>query len=212
MSALKKFFPVLVIFVIIFNVSLLVELSFSAQSIILNVLLLVELSFSAQSINLKKKLFLYSAISSPLDRSKRFTLFASAGRPVHSDTNSASPGSILTRQQLRAKAKSLTFLPLSTARYPTAEILANATVITSLNCTAIVMEKRTVFSSQHATESVNYIITPGSMPAAGPSIKYNVAWIDSPKKDFFQFGVRACADASLLISNRRVRMHQLTKT
>ena len=57
--------------------------------------------------------FLYSAVSSPLDRSKRFTLFASPGRPVHSDTNSASPGSILARQQLRAKAKSLTFPPLS---------------------------------------------------------------------------------------------------
>ena len=52
-----------------------------------------------------------------LDRSKRFTLFASPGRPVHSDTNSASPGSILARQQLRAKAKSLTFPPLSIARY-----------------------------------------------------------------------------------------------
>ena len=48
---------------------------------------------------------------------KRFTLFASPGRPVHSDTNSASPGSILARQQLRAKAKSLTFPPLSIARY-----------------------------------------------------------------------------------------------
>ena len=57
--------------------------------------------------------FLYSAVSSPLDRSKRFTLFAIPGRPVHSDTNSASPGSILARQQLRAKAKSLTFPPLS---------------------------------------------------------------------------------------------------
>ena len=45
-----------------------------------------------------------------LDRSKRFTLFASPGRPVHSDTNSASPGSILARQQLRAKAKSLTHM------------------------------------------------------------------------------------------------------
>ena len=56
-------------------------------------------------------------MSSPLDRSKRFTLFASPGRPVHSDTNSASPGSILARQQLRAKAKSLTFPPLSIARY-----------------------------------------------------------------------------------------------
>ena len=41
----------------------------------------------------------------------------SPGRPVHSDTNSASPGSILARQQLRAKAKSLTFPPLSIARY-----------------------------------------------------------------------------------------------
>ena len=61
--------------------------------------------------------FLCCAVSSPLDRSKRFTLFASPGRPVHSDTNSASPGSILARQQLRAKAKSLTFPPLSIARY-----------------------------------------------------------------------------------------------
>ena len=52
-----------------------------------------------------------------MDRSKLFTLFASPGRPVHSDTNSASPGSILARQQLRANAKSLTFPPLSIARY-----------------------------------------------------------------------------------------------
>ena len=63
-----------------------------------------------------KGMFLYSAVSSPLDRSKRFTL-SSPGRPVHSDTNSASPGSILARQQLRAKTKSLTFPPLSIARY-----------------------------------------------------------------------------------------------
>ena len=56
-------------------------------------------------------------MSSPLDRSKRFTLFASPGRPVHSDTNSASPGSILARQELRANAKSLTFPPLSIARH-----------------------------------------------------------------------------------------------
>ena len=33
----------------------------------------------------KKGMVLYSAISSPLDRSKRFTL-SSPGRPVHSDT------------------------------------------------------------------------------------------------------------------------------
>ena len=43
--------------------------------------------------------------------------FALPDRPVHCDTNSASPGSILARQQLRAKTKSLTFPPLSIARY-----------------------------------------------------------------------------------------------
>ena len=42
--------------------------------------------------------------------------FALPGRPVHSDTNLASPGSILAMQQLRAKVKSLTFPPLI-ARY-----------------------------------------------------------------------------------------------
>ena len=60
-------------------------------------------------------MFLYSAVSSPLDRSKRFTL-SSPGRPVHSGTNSASPGSILAMQQLR-NDYSLTFPPLSIARY-----------------------------------------------------------------------------------------------
>ena len=35
-----------------------------------------------------------------LDSSKRFTLFALPGRPVHSDTNSASPESIVAMQQL----------------------------------------------------------------------------------------------------------------
>ena len=50
----------------------------------------------------KKIMFLYSAVSSPLERSKRFTLFAFPDRPVHSNTNSASPGGILARQQLRA--------------------------------------------------------------------------------------------------------------
>ena len=47
----------------------------------------------------------------------RFTLFALPGRPVHSDTNSASPGSILVMQQLRATTKSLTFPPASIAMY-----------------------------------------------------------------------------------------------
>ena len=51
------------------------------------------------------------------DRSKRCTLFALTGRPVHSDTNSASPESILAMQQLRATTKSLTCPPLSIARY-----------------------------------------------------------------------------------------------
>ena len=57
------------------------------------------------------------AILLNLVKSKRIKLVASPGRPVHSDTNSASPGSILARQQLRAKAKSLTFPPLPIARY-----------------------------------------------------------------------------------------------
>ena len=65
----------------------------------------------------KKMCFLYSALSSPLNRSKRFTLFALPDRPAHSDTNSASPGNILAMQQLRATTKSLTFPPLSLARY-----------------------------------------------------------------------------------------------
>ena len=58
---------------------------------------------------------LYSAVASPLDRSKRFTL-SSPGRPVQSDTNSASLGSILAMQQLR-NDYSLTCPPLSIARY-----------------------------------------------------------------------------------------------
>ena len=45
----------------------------------------------------KKGMFLYSAVSSPLDRSSASHL----GRSVHSDTNSASLGSILATQQLR---------------------------------------------------------------------------------------------------------------
>ena len=43
--------------------------------------------------------------------------FALPGRPVDSGTNSASPGSILAMQQLSATTKSLTFPPLSIARY-----------------------------------------------------------------------------------------------
>ena len=47
---------------------------------------------------------------------KAQTYFSSPGRPVHSDTNSASPGSILAMQQL-CNDQSLTCPPLSTARY-----------------------------------------------------------------------------------------------
>ena len=50
-----------------------------------------------------KVCFLYSAVSSPLDRSKRFTLCPPPSRPVHSDTNSTSLQSFLATQQLRAK-------------------------------------------------------------------------------------------------------------
>ena len=56
-------------------------------------------------------LYLYSAVSSPLVRSKRFHF--SPGRPVHSDTNSASLGSILAMQQLRNDYS----LTMSIARY-----------------------------------------------------------------------------------------------
>ena len=50
---------------------------------------------------------------------KALYTFALPGGPVHSDTNSASPGSILflAMQQLRATTKSLTFPPVSIARY-----------------------------------------------------------------------------------------------
>ena len=83
----------------------------------------------------KLKVVLYSAVSSPLDRSTRFTLFASPGRPLHSDTNSAYPGSILARQKLRSKAKSLTFPPLSIARYSFIQLneQGNAFLCSALN-------------------------------------------------------------------------------
>ena len=44
-----------------------------------------------------KGMFLYSAVSSPLDRSECSAL--PPGRPAHSDTNSTSLGSILATQQ-----------------------------------------------------------------------------------------------------------------
>ena len=50
----------------------------------------------------KKGKFLYSAISSPQDRSKRFTLYF-PDRPVHSDTISASLGSIQPYATINAR-------------------------------------------------------------------------------------------------------------
>ena len=65
----------------------------------------------------KVKVFLYSAVSGPLDRSERFTLFPPLADLFIPTPFSASPGSILATLQLRAKTKSLTFPPLSIARY-----------------------------------------------------------------------------------------------
>ena len=50
----------------------------------------------------KKGKFLYSAVSSPQDRSKRFTLYF-PDRPVHSDTISASQGSIQPYAAINAR-------------------------------------------------------------------------------------------------------------
>ena len=61
--------------------------------------------------------FLNIAVSSPSDRSKLCTLFAVPDIPAHSDSNSVSPGSILSMQRLRATTKSLAFPSLSIASY-----------------------------------------------------------------------------------------------
>ena len=85
--------------------------------ILLNCSIMLAIIFLYKQITYTKKkgMVLYSAVSSPLDRSKCFTL-SFPGRPVHSNANSASLGSILAMQQLR-KDHSLTFPPLSIARY-----------------------------------------------------------------------------------------------
>ena len=59
---------------------------------------------------------LYSAVSSPLDRSKRFTL-SSPGRPVHSDTVLGFSWKHSIAKQQLCNDYSLTFPPLSIARY-----------------------------------------------------------------------------------------------
>ena len=60
----------------------------------------------------KEVCFLYGAVG-PF----RALYTSPPGRPVHSDTNSASPASILVMLQLHAKTISLTFPPPSTGRY-----------------------------------------------------------------------------------------------
>ena len=61
--------------------------------------------------------FLYSAVSSPQDHSKLFTVYF-PDRPVQSDTISASLGSIQSYMlQLMRKGCSYTYPPLSVARY-----------------------------------------------------------------------------------------------
>ena len=62
-----------------------------------------------------KGMFLYITVSSPLDRSKRFTLFL-PWQTCSCRHNSASLGSVLAMQQLRNDYP-LPFLPLSIARY-----------------------------------------------------------------------------------------------
>ena len=71
-----------------------------------------------------KGMFLYSVVSSPLDRSKRFTLFALPGRPVHSNTNSTSLGSILATHQLRTNKAGKTGASRSERKFPNFEKVA----------------------------------------------------------------------------------------
>ena len=59
---------------------------------------------------------LYSAVSSPLDRSKRFTL-SSPGRPAHSDTVLGFSWKHSSHAAITRNDYSLTFPPLSIARY-----------------------------------------------------------------------------------------------
>ena len=60
--------------------------------------------------------FLHTAVSSPQDRSKRFTLYI-PDRPVHSDTISASLGSIQPYATINARSFSYTHPPLFIVRY-----------------------------------------------------------------------------------------------
>ena len=71
----------------------------------INILLLLscmEIFMMLASMYSKKGKFLYSAVSSPQDRSKRFTLYF-PDRPVHSDTISASLGSIQPYATINAR-------------------------------------------------------------------------------------------------------------
>ena len=63
-----------------------------------------------------KKVWFYMALYPVRWTDQSILHFSSPDRPVHSDTNSASLGSILAMQQLRIDY-SLTFPPLSITRY-----------------------------------------------------------------------------------------------
>ena len=82
--------------------------SHSARMICANCLISVQLSFNSDDMYARllviysKGKFLYSAASSPQDLSKRFTLYF-PDRPVHSDTISASLGSIQPYATINAR-------------------------------------------------------------------------------------------------------------
>ena len=57
------------------------------------------------SADVKVNIVLYNAVSSPFGPLNALYTCCPLGRPVHSDTDSASPGSILAMQQLRNMTK-----------------------------------------------------------------------------------------------------------
>jgi len=73
-------------------------------------------TMSHNNVTYKKGKFLYSAVSSPQDRSKRFTLYFS-DRPVHSDTTRLLWEASSHMLQLMCEGCSCTYPPLSIARY-----------------------------------------------------------------------------------------------
>ena len=72
-----------------------------ARSCLINMLCFLE-DITEWVVKASKGKFLYSAVSSPQDRSKGFTLYF-PDRPVHSDTISASLGSIQSYATINAR-------------------------------------------------------------------------------------------------------------